>query len=182
MASAPAFAGELAMARAQGVSASLTCGSFVRVFLAIDEETLVVTEAKYLSNGCGFAIAAAETVASSLIGKSLHVLNGFSSGDLDKVLNNEAGEFPPQREQCANLGFDALRAALADFRRVRVGEFNGESALICSCFGIDEKTIERAVETGSLETVSAVGAITNAGTGCGSCRSIIQEIIDSRSR
>ena len=35
-----------------------------------------------------------------------------------------------------------------------------------------------AINAGSLKTVEEVGDATNAGTGCGGCQPIIQEILD----
>jgi NAD(P)H-nitrite reductase large subunit len=50
--------------------------------------------------------------------------------------------------------------------------------LICTCFGISEDTIQSVISETGAETVEAVGDACNAGTGCGSCRFLIQELID----
>jgi assimilatory nitrate reductase catalytic subunit len=53
-------------------------------------------------------------------------------------------------------------------------------AIVCACFDIGSKQIAQAVVAG-CQTVDAVGAATQAGTNCGSCRSEIRRIIDAAS-
>ncbi len=179
-AASPAFAGSTHAANAIGTAASFTCGSFVRFGLSIEEPGLVVSDIKYQTNGCGFAVAAAEIFAGSLLMKRLTELRGLQIDELFVNAESGIGEFPPARRQCAEICFHAVQAALANFRASRVAEFTGEKALICSCFGVDEETIERTIDENSLVAVSEVTERTNAGAGCGSCRMMIEEILDSR--
>jgi NifU-like protein len=72
-----------------------------------------------------------------------------------------------------------LQDAFADFRAFQIEEFAGEKALICTCFGVSEERIEKAITENNLQTVEEVGEFCRAGTGCGSCQPLIQEIIDS---
>lgn len=51
-------------------------------------------------------------------------------------------------------------------------------AIVCACFDIGSNQIARAAADG-CRTVEAVGAATQAGTNCGSCRSEIRRIIDA---
>ena len=78
-----------------------------------------------------------------------------------------------------DLTFDALQNSFADFRVSQIEEFAGEKALICTCFGVSEETIEHLIKEKSLETVEEVTNGCNAGGGCGSCQLLIQEIIDT---
>jgi NifU-like protein len=176
----PAFAGSTDAANAIGTAASLSCGSFVRFGLSIDEPGLVVSDIKYQTNGCGFTVAAAEIIGGSLLRRRLTELHGLQIGELFVDSETAIGEFPSVRRQCAEICFQAVQAALANFRASRVAEFTGEKALICSCFGVDEETIERAIDENSLVAVGGVTERTNAGAGCGSCRMMIEEILDSR--
>lgn len=179
-AAAPKFASQPAAANAEGVAASFTCGSFVRFYLDIDPTSLVIREIKFCSNGCGYAVAIADQMAEKLTGRRLADLHGLDHAAGLEAAEREFGVLPAGRNQCAEICFSALAAALADFRAKRVQEFVGEMALICSCFGVGEDTIERAIETYGLDTVEGVAARTNAGSGCGSCRMLIQEMIDIR--
>ncbi len=174
------FGGEPESYDTKGTAASFECGSFVRFYLSIDTETLVINDIRYRSNGCGYAITAAEGLAVRCRGKALSELGGLGPLLEELRCDKAVTGFPPERIQCLAICENALRVALANFRKSRVAEFTGEKALICSCFGVDEETIERAVETTTYPSVDTIAAITNAGTGCGSCRMLIQEIIDDR--
>lgn len=182
LAASPGFAGAIDDAIAIGTSASLICGSFVRFSLSIDAVNLVISDIKYETNGCGFAVAAAETIARSLSGKPLTTLHGLESEEIFTFDELAITDFPPARRQCVEICFEAVRAALANFRASRVAGFTGGNVLVCSCFGVDEKTIERAIDENSFVTVAEVTERTNAGGGCGSCRMMIEEILDGRDR
>ncbi len=52
-------------------------------------------------------------------------------------------------------------------------------AIVCSCFEVGINQITVAARTGRCSTVDAIGAATQAGTNCGSCRPEIQRILAS---
>ena len=176
---APQHAGRADGANATGTEASFICGAAARFTLRIEKETKAICEARYQTSGCGFLIAAAEKLAEKIVGKKLTELHGFDHSQMQSEIENEIGKFPASRRHCAELCADALQAALADFRAARLEEFTGEKALICTCFGVSEETIERAVGEYSLESVEQVIDVCRAGGGCGSCQLLIQEIIDA---
>jgi len=175
---APKRAGKAARANVVGTGASFTCGSFIRFYLEIDASTKEIHDARYQTNGCGFAIAAAEITAEKIIGRKLTDLHGLNDAEFFGEIEYELGEFSSDRKHCARIGFDAMQAAFGDFRALQIEEFAGEKALICTCFGVSEETIESVIAENHAETVEEVGAICNAGTGCGSCQFLIQELID----
>lgn len=177
--SAPQHAGKSVGANAVGTEASFVCGAAVRFALRIERETKEILEAKYQTSGCGFLIAAAETLAENLAGQKLTELHGLDHAELQREIENEIGKFPAGRNHCLISCLDALAAALADFRTAQLEEFSGEKALICTCFGVSEETIERAISEYSLETVEEVIEICNAGGGCGSCQPLIQDILEN---
>ena len=51
-------------------------------------------------------------------------------------------------------------------------------AIVCSCFSVGANQITDALCAGSCETLDDVGAATQAGTNCGSCRPEIRRLID----
>jgi NifU-like protein len=171
-------AGKAEKTNAVGTGASFVCGEFVRFFLEIDAETKQIREAKYKSNACGFALAVAEVLAEKICGKKLTELHGLENAELKTQIETALGAFPDSRTHCAEICFDALHAALNDFRSFQIEEFTGEKALICTCFGVSEEEIETVIEKNSIESVEEVTAVCNAGGGCGSCRMLIQELID----
>jgi NifU-like protein len=165
---------------ATGLAAAFECGTSIRFDLAIEAETKLIESAAIHSNGCGYMHAAAAVLVESIKGRHLTDLHGSRADDLLEEIFSRLDAFPGGRRHCAETAIEAFRWALADFRRRQVEEFAGETALICTCFGVSEETVEAAVNMGAT-TVSKVGGQTRAGTGCGSCQMLIQEIIDSRS-
>jgi len=69
---------------------------------------------------------------------------------------------------------------MSHYRELRVSEYEGEKALICTCFGISEDTIVATIKENKITDVEEVADQVRAGSGCGSCRMLIQELIDSR--
>ncbi len=168
--------GSSALANTAGGSANFECGSAIKVSLQIEGEEIV--DAKFLTSGCGFAIAAADVLANYLSGKHLSELHGFDANEKTADL----GEFPSDRESCFRMALEAFRAALADHRSRLIEEFTGEKALICTCFGVTEEKIESVVAVLERPSLDAVAKACNAGSGCGSCRMIIEELIDQHTK
>ena len=164
---------------AVGTEANFSCGSSIRFSLSIDIVSNLVADAGFTSNGCGFMLAAADVLADTVKNRRLVDLHGLDDDDLHRQIESDLGENPAARRQCVEACINALRAAFADFRAKQIEEFQGEKALICTCFGVTEENIENQIEEGSLKTVEEVGRACNAGSGCGSCRMLIQEILDA---
>ena len=177
----PKNAGNAPGANAVGANASFECGSFIRILLEIDNDTKAIRLARFQTNGCGYMIAAADTVAEMLAGRKLTDLHGLGHDEHERLVLDELEAFPPNRKQCAELVFTALKDALADYRAYFIEEFSGDKALICTCFGVSEEAIEAYIDANSPASVSNVTDATRAGGGCGSCQMLIQELID-RSR
>lgn len=174
---APKHAGKAARTNAAGTGVSFLCGSFLRFYLDIEPQTKIIRDARYKTNGCGYAIAAAEVLAEKVVGRKLTELHGLNHGEM---LGAIECEFSASRAHCAEVCFDALQAAFQDFRARQIEEFAGERALICTCFGVSEDTIQKIIAEQDAATLEEVGDICHAGTGCGSCRFLIQELIDVR--
>ncbi len=137
-----------------------------------------ILEANFKSNACGFTIAAADVLTEKIVGKRLIEFHGTDKEILQTQIEEELEKFPTHRAHCLQMCLDALQAAFADFRSFQIEEFAGEKALICTCFGVSEETIESIIEKNSLESVEEVTDKCSAGGGCGSCQPLIQEILD----
>lgn len=179
---APKHAGKPAETNSVGTAVSFVCGAFVRFYLVIDGRAKEIRKAKYKTDGCGFTVAAAEVLAETLRGRKLIELHGLHHSELQNQIEAALGKFPQSRRHCAEICFDALHQAFADFRAFQIEEFAGEEALICTCFGVSEKTIEKIISERQPESVEEVGEICRAGRGCGSCQMLIQEMIDAYGR
>jgi nitrite reductase (NADH) large subunit len=53
-----------------------------------------------------------------------------------------------------------------------------DNAQICNCNGISKATIVDAIQNKSCLSVSKVGACTKAGLGCGSCKSLVAQLLE----
>lgn len=158
-----------------GAAVSFECGVGLEFELTVVEG--VVREVAYISTGCGWAVASAEALSRLVDSRSLTDLHGLDETGAE--LGKDLGGVPKERAPCVELALDALRKALSEYRKIQVGEWAGDKALICSCFGVSEDVIEEAAASGTANTVREIGERCRAGTGCGSCQMLIQEILDS---
>jgi NifU-like protein len=170
----PRNAGEVWDADAVGEAASLICGALLRLTLKIDASSQTITDAKFTAAGCGFLIAAASVLTETV--KELSI--GRAATLPETAITDWFDEFPQDKAHCAQLGRDALLAALKNYHNRTREEWTGDEALICTCFGVSEQTIEREIQRRSLRTVGDVTRACNAGGGCGSCRPLIEDILD----
>ena len=173
----PRFASSLPEGSASGIAVSFECGTFVRVFLSIEPTDNRISDAGFLSNGCGFAVAAADVIVEILCGKSLPELNSMRDGPIIAAVAGELGEFPPNRIQCLDLTISAVREALADHRVRCIEEFRGEAALVCTCFGVTEETVQEIIAASRPESIDEVADQCSAGSGCGSGRMLVEEML-----
>ena len=162
-----------------GRGAAFECGCAVGVALGIDADGLI-EGGGFWSNGCGYMIAAADAVVSIVSGKKIVDLGFLRTGDAVKAVSAEIGsEIPADRRHCLEACLNAAIAALEDHRQIILNDHQGETALICTCFGIGEDTITALAASEKGISLAEVAERTNAGSGCGSCRMLIQEILDS---
>ncbi|MBA2378846.1 MAG: (2Fe-2S)-binding protein [Blastocatellia bacterium] len=159
---------DLRDANASGTGVSFLCGSRVTIKLRIDPDSNIVTAGGFTTNGCGYMAAAADTRLDEIAGKPVAELGSLRAGE----------NYPERRRQCSEVVAEALRKALADNRQRIVEEYTGEKALICTCFGVGEDTIESVIRKQGANSVDAVSEMCRAGLGCGSCRMLIQEMLD----
>ncbi len=89
----------------------------------------------------------------------------------------EAARLDAGDTNCAALARDALLDAIREYSNAARDDWAGDEALICTCFFVSERTIEREIQTHGLTTVAEVTRACNAGGGCGSCHQLIQEIL-----
>ena len=54
-----------------------------------------------------------------------------------------------------------------------------DNAQICNCNGVSKQQIADAIRTKGCRSVSKVGACTKAGMGCGSCKSLVAQLLES---
>ena len=177
----PQNVGDIREADTSAEAGSFTCGAVLRLSLKIDKETQRVVDARFKAAGCGYLIASAGVVAEIIKGLTTAEA-AVASTLLHETLQEYFGVPPRDKEHCAQLCAEALREAVARYsQRVR-DEWTGEEALICTCFGVSEKRIEQLITDKSLRSVREVTRACSAGAGCGSCRPLIEEMLEEHWR
>jgi NifU-like protein len=91
----------------------------------------------------------------------------------------EAARISTESSNCVALACEALLDAIREYSNAAREDWAGDEALICTCFFVSERTIEREIQTRGLTTVADVTRACNAGAGCGSCHQLIQEILET---
>jgi NifU-like protein len=157
-----------------GRAASLSCGAHVRFSIQIDEEQRV-SQARFRAAGCDVLVAAASMLTERVTGLQTAeaAIVGQAREELIAQLNASGSE------TCVALACDALLDAIREYSNAARDEWGGDEALICTCFFVSERTIEREIQTRGLTTVADVTRACNAGGGCGSCHQLIQEILET---
>ena len=159
-----------------GRAASFECGATIRVSLHIDDSQRI-TEARFRAAGCTSLVAAAAYLTRQIKGETTG--DAASLAQRPRIVAERIGPTDIERRVCIALACEALLSAIAKYSDSRRDEWSGDEALICTCFGVSEKTIEDAIRSNALSTIEDVTRTCNAGAGCRSCYPLIQEILDS---
>ena len=158
-----------------GRSASFQCGATLRISLHIDESQRI-TEAKFKAAGCTVLVASASLLINQVIGKTTG--EAASLGQGAEALQEKLGALPAARGECPALACEALVSAIQKYSDLAREDWEGEEALICTCFCVSERTIEREIQENELRTIAEVTAACNAGAGCRSCYPLIEDMVD----
>jgi NifU-like protein len=167
----PKNAGVVESANAVGEVGSMACGDALKLTLRVNEEGKI-EDARFQTFGCASAIASASALTEMLKGKSVE--------EAEKITNQEIADYlgglPKEKMHCSVLGQEALEQALANYRG-EPSKKEEEGEIVCECFGITDRQIERAVRENNLTTLEDVTNYTKAGGGCESCHDRIREIL-----
>lgn len=95
-----------------GLVGAPECGDVMRLQIEVDEETGVIKDAKFKTFGCGSAIASSSLATEWLKGKTIN-----QALEIDNMEIVEELALPPVKIHCSVLAEDAIKSAIADYRK-----------------------------------------------------------------
>src|SRR5947208_2865126 len=95
-----------------GLVGAPECGDVMRLQIEVDDATGLISDAKFKTFGCGSAIASSSLATEWLKGKTVDQAEQIKNTDIVQELS-----LPPVKIHCSVLAEDAIRAAIADFKK-----------------------------------------------------------------
>jgi NifU-like protein len=155
-----------------GEVGSLACGDALKFTFKLGKDGRIA-DAKFQTFGCASAIASSSALT--------EIVKGMTLEEAGKVTNQHIADYlgglPEQKMHCSVMGREALEVAIENYRTGKTVKKILEGKVICTCFGVTEEEIERAIRENNLTTVEQVTNYTKAGGGCGQCQPDIEKII-----
>ncbi|MGH7236004.1 MAG: Fe-S cluster assembly scaffold IscU [Nitrospiraceae bacterium] len=93
-----------------GIVGAPECGDVMKLQIKVQGEKIV--DAKFKTFGCGSAIASSSLATEWMKGKTLEEAAKIKNTDIVQELN-----LPPVKIHCSVLAEDAIKAALADYKK-----------------------------------------------------------------
>ena len=94
-----------------GLVGAAECGDVMKLQIKVDDETGMISDAKFKTFGCGSAIAASSLATEWGRGKSIN-----EALELDNTQIVEELSLPPVKIHCSVLAEDAIKAAISDYK------------------------------------------------------------------
>ena len=168
----PRNVGTIHNADGVGEVGSLACGDALTLYFKLDDAGRIA-DAKFQTFGCASAIASSSALTELIIGKTLEEAEKLTNEDIAAYL----GDLPKEKMHCSVMGQEALEKAIAQYRGEADREVEGQ--IVCECFGITDREIEKTVREHRLTSIEDVTGYLKAGGGCGNCHDKIQQIMDN---
>ncbi|MDW6016267.1 Fe-S cluster assembly scaffold IscU [Vibrio plantisponsor] len=94
-----------------GMVGAPACGDVMRLQIKVSPEG-IIEDAKFKTYGCGSAIASSSLVTEWVKGKSIDEAAAIKNAEIAEEL-----ELPPVKVHCSILAEDAIKAAVADYKK-----------------------------------------------------------------
>ena len=94
-----------------GLVGAPACGDVMRLQIKVNEEG-IIEDAKFKTFGCGSAIASSSLVTMWVKSKTVEEAEKITNQEIVKELS-----LPPVKVHCSVLAEDAIKAAIADWRK-----------------------------------------------------------------
>ena len=105
-----------------GLVGAPECGDVMKLQVKVNPETGVIDDAKFKTFGCGSAIASSRLATEWLKGKTVDEALAIKNTDIVNELS-----LPPVKIHCSVLAEDAIKAAIADYKK-KQGEAEAKPA------------------------------------------------------
>src|ERR1044071_600852 len=105
-----------------GLVGAPECGDVMKLQVKVNPDTGVIDDAKFKTFGCGSAIASSSLAPEWVKGKTGDQALAIKNTDIVAELS-----LPPVKIHCSVLAEDAIKAAIADYKK-KQGEAKGEGA------------------------------------------------------
>lgn len=155
-----------------GEVGSIACGDALTFYFKLDENKRI-KDTTFQTFGCASAIASSSALTEMVKGLTLEEAQKITNEDIAQYL----GGLPKEKMHCSVMGRDALEKAISCYLGEPEKKIEGE--IVCECFGVTDREIERVVRENRLTTIDDVTDYVKAGGGCSNCHDRIQEIIDT---
>ena len=107
----PRNVGEITDADGEGTVGNPVCGDLMTFYIKVNNGR--IGDVKFKTFGCGAAIAVSSIVSEMAKGKTLDEAMEITN----KMVATELGGLPKNKLHCSNLGADALRKAIENYKR-----------------------------------------------------------------
>ncbi|EJS2610563.1 Fe-S cluster assembly scaffold IscU [Vibrio alginolyticus] len=94
-----------------GMVGAPACGDVMKLQIKVTPEG-IIDDAKFKTYGCGSAIASSSLVTEWVKGKSVDEAAAIKNSEIAEEL-----ELPPVKVHCSILAEDAIKAAVADYKK-----------------------------------------------------------------
>jgi nitrogen fixation NifU-like protein len=111
----PRNIGEMENPDGVGEAQNPACGDTMRLFIKVKEDRII--DVKFLTFGCGAAIASSSITTEMIKGKTIEEAFMIS----DQAIADALGGLPPTKIHCSILAEKAIRAAVLNYQKRRRG-------------------------------------------------------------
>ena len=105
----PRNVGSIEDASGIGEVGNAKCGDIMKIYLKIENETIV--DCKFETFGCGSAIASSSMATEMILGKSIHEAMALTNKAVAEALDG----LPAHKMHCSVLAEEAIKNALKDY-------------------------------------------------------------------
>ena len=94
-----------------GMVGAPACGDVMKLQIKVDNDTGIITDARFKTYGCGSAIASSSLVTEWVKGKTIDEAGSIKNSQIAEEL-----ALPPVKIHCSILAEDAIKAAIKDYK------------------------------------------------------------------